>query len=75
MFLSNRRLVGSLATLRVDLERERNEVEDLRREIQSYVSHVRQVESVLARKVLLIEKFRFSFYFRFGRNNGYVTNQ
>lgn len=37
----------------MDLERERQGAEDLRREIQSYVSHVRKVESILARKVQL----------------------
>ena len=36
---------------RLDLERERQAAEDLRREMQSYISHVRQVETVLARKV------------------------
>ena len=53
-----RRLVSSLAMSRVDLDlnrveldRERQGAEDLRREIQSYISHVRQVETVLARKV------------------------
>lgn len=49
----NRRLVASLAQTRMDLERERQGAEDLRREIQSYVSHVRKVESILARKVQL----------------------
>lgn len=39
-----------MALLRVDLERERQGAEDLRREIQSYISHVREVEAVLARK-------------------------
>ena len=46
-----RRLVSSLAMTRLDLERERQAAEDLRREMQSYISHVRQVETVLARKV------------------------
>ena len=46
-----RRLVSSLAMNRVELDRERQGAEDLRREIQSYISHVRQVETVLARKV------------------------
>lgn len=46
-----RRLVASLAQSRGELDRERKASEDLRREIQSYVNHVRQVESILARKV------------------------
>ena len=40
-----------MAGLHVDLERERQEAEDLRREMQSYVGRVRQVEAVLAQKV------------------------
>ena len=51
MFILIRRLVGSLAQLRGDIDRERKGADDLRREIQSYVNHVRQVESILARKV------------------------
>ena len=39
-----------MALLRVDLERERQGAEDLRREIQKYVSHVQQMEAVLVRK-------------------------
>ncbi|KAI9560410.1 hypothetical protein GHT06_014427 [Daphnia sinensis] len=46
----NERLVASLAQNRGELDRERKGAEDLRREIQSYVNHVRQVESILARK-------------------------
>ena len=53
-----RRLVSSMAGLHVDLERERQEAEDLRREMQSYVGRVRQVEAVLAQKV---NWFQFSF--------------
>lgn len=48
---TRRRLVSSLAQIRIDLEREKQGTADLRREIQSYVSHVKQVETVLARKV------------------------
>lgn len=48
-----RRLVASLAQSRGELDRERKGADDLRREIQSYISHVRQVESILARKVCL----------------------
>lgn len=51
LFPRLRRLIASLAQLRADLDHERQGAEDLRREIQSYVSHVRQVESILARKV------------------------
>lgn len=50
-YLRYRRLVASLAQFRADLELERQGSEDLRREVQSYISHVRQVESILARKV------------------------
>ncbi|XP_032794482.2 centrosomal protein of 135 kDa isoform X1 [Daphnia magna] len=46
----NERLVASLAQSRGELDRERKGAEDLRREIQSYVNHVRQVESILAKK-------------------------
>ena len=49
----SRRLVASLAQSRGELDRERKGADDLRREIQSYISHVRQVESILARKVCL----------------------
>lgn len=45
--------MASLAQSRSELDRERKGADDLRREIQSYISHVRQVESILARKVCL----------------------
>lgn len=35
----------------MELDRERQGTEDLRREIQSYINQVRQVEAILARKV------------------------
>ena len=43
--------MACLAQSRGELDRERKGADDLRREIQSYISHVRQVESILARKV------------------------
>ena len=39
-----------MSSMHVELDRERQAAQDLRREMQTYVSRVRQVESVLARK-------------------------
>jgi len=41
-----------MASLHVDLERERQGAENLQREIRSYVTRVQQVESMLAHKVI-----------------------
>lgn len=51
LFQFLRRLVASLTQARLELDRERQGTEDMRREIQSYVNQVRQVEAILARKV------------------------
>ena len=50
----DRRLVSSMASLHVDLERERQGAENLQREVRSYVSRVQQVETMLAQKVIPI---------------------
>lgn len=58
--------MASLAQSRGELDRERKGADDLRREIQSYISHVRQVESILARKVgqrFLFQGFAWTLYF------------
>lgn len=47
----NERLVSVMATLHAELDRERQAADDLRREVQSYVNRVRQVETILAGKV------------------------
>lgn len=57
---SFRRLVASLAQIRIDLEREKQGTADLRREVQSYINHVKQVETVLARKVSFFKIFSWA---------------
>lgn len=48
--IENERLVSSMASLHVDLDREHQGAENLQREVRSYVSRVQQVETLLAQK-------------------------
>ena len=68
-----RRLVSSMASLHVDLDREHQGAENLQREVRSYVSRVQQVETLLAQKVMLL--YRICIQYQLSSNSFCVVSE